>query len=465
MTSKSDSAVCPYCGDLLSKEVTDICPFCKTPHHLSCWAANEGCTTLACLANPYTPGFTHRDLGARTPADTPVVRPAPRIPVEPIVIPPPPAARAGRRTAVFIAGFALIVCAMAIATVRWFGPGKGNLIATPGRSTVVAVSGSGAVSPQVATVHQPTRMSSSSPSSNKATSSTATRLTEGNEANTLAVDQPRGRVNTAKLNVRKGPAVDYDVVEQLGEGIEVELVGRDVSTAWWQIRLGSDILGWVNGKYIDEQGCTECVPYVEAPPTSAPTATSEPTATPLPAPTTASIPTDTPVPQIAAISEIADNRNGFSGNQGENGWKYLMESSRNSGVWREMQFDGNCYRTDNWEKDVRICADGEVHPGQSTRVAYEWRPTFNGSADITVHVHKVDTTCGDGVWVGIFRARDGVGVEAELGSLLIGGGDNTGRTATFSTPINPGNLFYVIIDIHGDSTCDMSRVSIDISAN
>lgn len=139
-----------------------------------------------------------------------------------------------------------------------------------------------------------------------------------------------------------------------------------------------------------------------------------------------------------------------------------MESGRNSGQWMPTQFDGQCYRTGNWEKDVRICVGGEVHPGQSTRVAYQWRPDFSGEIKITVHAHKVDTRGGDGVWVGTFRARDGVGMEAKLGEFQIRGDDNRGRSESYSTTVDPGNMIYVILDIGGDSTYDMTRVYVDI---
>jgi len=194
-------------------------------------------------------------------------------------------------------------------------------------------------------------------------------------------------------------------------------------------------------------------------PTPKPTNTPRPpTATPTRKPTnTPSPPTPTPKPHF-----IASNRDSFSGNQGENGWKYLFETGRNSGVWQEMQFDGNCYRTNTWEKDVRICANEEVHPGQSTRIAYEWHPNFHGNITIKVHAHKIDTRCGDGIWIGTFRARDKQGIELKLGDFHINGGDNRGKTYSYQTTIDPGNLIYVIIDIYRESTCDLSRVFIDI---
>lgn len=48
--------LCPYCGDQLAGQVGN-CLVCKTPHHVECWKANGGCTTLGCPANPEPRGY------------------------------------------------------------------------------------------------------------------------------------------------------------------------------------------------------------------------------------------------------------------------------------------------------------------------------------------------------------------------------------------------------------------------
>jgi hypothetical protein len=259
---------------------------------------------------------------------------------------------------------------------------------------------------------------------------------------------PYGLVKTDQTNLRAGPGTNYRVLGQVSAGARVALTGTIPDRNWWQVRLSDGMTGWLNADLVNTGGCLSCVPLVTPPPTP------EPTPTPRPSPTSPPTPT--------VVRRIASNRTDFGG-QGVGGWSYLMESARQSGNWREMRFDGQCYRTDNWEKDVRICPEGEVHPGQSTRVAYQWRPSFSGNIKVTVHAHKADTGGGDGVWVGTFRARDGVGMEAKLGEFRIGGGDNTGRTETYSVTVDPGNMIYVIVDIGGESTYDKTRVYIDIN--
>lgn len=286
---------------------------------------------------------------------------------------------------------------------------------------------------------------------------------------TSSSQQAIGKVTEGKLNVRNGPGTAYPILTQLDSGDTVAVIGRNQD--WWQVELSNGFVGWVSRKYIALSGTEQDIAFVSPPNTPVPTSTPKrPTPQSIDTPVNPTRkPSSTPEPSAPELTntpkppqQIAANRYDFTGSQGSNGWKYLMESDRNSGQWREMVYDGSCFRTDNWEKDARICADGEVHPGQSTRVAYEWRPGFSGSISLTVHAHKIDSRCGDGVWVGTYRARDGVGMEAQLGGFKIGGGDNVGRTETYQSTADPGNLFYIIIDINGDSTCDQSRLFVDI---
>lgn len=48
-----DEPTCPFCGGALSDgRVTMACQECKTPHHVECWGANQGCTTVGCKLTP-----------------------------------------------------------------------------------------------------------------------------------------------------------------------------------------------------------------------------------------------------------------------------------------------------------------------------------------------------------------------------------------------------------------------------
>lgn len=175
--------------------------------------------------------------------------------------------------------------------------------------------------------------------------------------------------------------------------------------------------------------------------------------------------TYTPVPPPTPVV-LASNIRDFSGNQGANNWKYLMEDARNSGRWQSMTFGDyqskQCWLTGNWEKDVRICRKGEVHPGASTRIAYEWRANVKREIKISIHAHKVDTGCGDGVSIATFKAIDGKGMVEKLGEFQLSKADNRGITKNYNTRIDQSMLIYVIVDIRGNSQCDATKLTIDV---
>lgn len=253
---------------------------------------------------------------------------------------------------------------------------------------------------------------------------------------------PTAKVTADVLNVRTGPGKVYPRISKLRKGNQVPIIGKNVN--WWQIRLADGRNGWIHGGYVTVLlGSTDDVDQILAPPT----------------PKTTSTPQSIPTTEVV----LANNRADFTGNQEGNGWTYLMEEGRNSGRFHPMpRFDGSCWRTGNWEHDVRICADGEVHPGQSTRIAYQWRVPASRQLRIQVHAHKIDTRCGDGVWVGIYGVFDERSGPRKLGDFQIHGGDNRGRTVKYSEHFDQGSQILVLVDIRGDSTCDMTRLYIDV---
>jgi pSer/pThr/pTyr-binding forkhead associated (FHA) protein/uncharacterized protein YraI len=98
------------------------------------------------------------------------------------------------------------------------------------------------------------------------------------------------------LNVRLGPATEYDLLGLLPSGATAEIIGRSEDGQWWQIRFSpaNDGIGWVSADPAFSQAVNvNNVPVVPAPPTP----TSIPTDTPSPTSTaTQSPPTATPTP-------------------------------------------------------------------------------------------------------------------------------------------------------------------------
>jgi uncharacterized protein YraI len=112
------------------------------------------------------------------------------------------------------------------------------------------------------------------------------------------------------LNVRAGPDTIYDLLGLLPAGTNAEIVGRDETRQWWQIRFepSPSGIGWVSADpQFSSTFNVENLPISAAPPTPTGTPTSTPTnvpptltPTPIP-PTTAPtatpiVPTDTPTP-------------------------------------------------------------------------------------------------------------------------------------------------------------------------
>lgn len=84
--------VCPYCKTAFTEaDQVAFCGVCDMPHHLSCWQANQGCTTFGCT------GTIKELVGVDMPAPapvaapvTPVAAPAPvTAPVTPVAAPVP----------------------------------------------------------------------------------------------------------------------------------------------------------------------------------------------------------------------------------------------------------------------------------------------------------------------------------------------------------------------------------------
>lgn len=276
----------------------------------------------------------------------------------------------------------------------------------------------------------------------------ARRNSSGTSTATARLSQPAtGRVTSAGLNVRSGPGTEYNPpIGTLEQGASVSIIGwanDSRGIRWWKIAFPA---GWVSSTYINESGCVTCIPRLSQ---------SSLPSTPTP-----------PAIRATAPTSLASNRGSLL-NQGQNGWYYQYEQGRSSGnftlISDRKSYDGtDCYIPQG-EDYVRICADGELHPGQAGRVAYRWESTYNGAAKIRLHAHKIDTRCGDGIWGGIFQGE--IGREPyKLGEFSISGSDNSGRNAEYNMQLTKSTYLLVMIDIRGNAQCDQSRVYIDVSA-
>lgn len=251
---------------------------------------------------------------------------------------------------------------------------------------------------------------------------------------------PAGEVTAKNLNSRSGPGTEYPSIAVLPQGTVVTITGRN--GRWWRAQLTEGQVGWVHSGYVEISGPTDNIPEVQAPPT--PTPPPEPTQAPVPV-------------------TIATNRGDLR--QGQDGWTYQYEQGRNSlnltAFTNRRPYRGiDCYISPR-EDYVRLCRDGELHPGQQGRVAYRWDSTYDGPVSVNVHAHKVDTSCGDGVWVGTYMGEHGQ-PPYMLGEFTVGKADYRGTTKTYHDDMSRDNYLLVIVDIRRNATCDQSRVYIDI---
>jgi len=60
-----------------------------------------------------------------------------------------------------------------------------------------------------------------------------------------------GYVSGLSITVRRGPGIDFKIIDFLSPGTEVELLEAD--SGWAKIRLGEDRTGWVLERYLTEE--------------------------------------------------------------------------------------------------------------------------------------------------------------------------------------------------------------------
>jgi uncharacterized protein YgiM (DUF1202 family) len=113
----------------------------------------------------------------------------------------------------------------------------------------------------------------------------------------------RVQVVVAALNFRTGPSLDYAVIQRLGYGDVVPIIGRLPDNTWLKLRYGGVTEGWVFAELVTVYGNCDNVPALQGPATATPTGqaivptnTSAPaTATSIPA---TAIPTEPPLPNL-----------------------------------------------------------------------------------------------------------------------------------------------------------------------
>jgi N-acetylmuramoyl-L-alanine amidase len=88
-------------------------------------------------------------------------------------------------------------------------------------------------------------------------------------------------VTTYRLNVREGPSAAYSILGDVGQGTQLNVVGRNSDSSWWQVDSPFG-RGWVWGDGVTVGGNVASVPVATAPAatTAAPATTTQPATAP-----------------------------------------------------------------------------------------------------------------------------------------------------------------------------------------
>ncbi len=171
-----------------------------------------------------------------------------------------------------------------------------------------------------------------------------------------------GTVNTARLNVRTGPGMNYDVIGQLQNNETVFPIGANRDFTWIVIPFRGQN-GWVAAYLLDLHGQQRLLPFIQPPPT----------------PTPVIIPTDTPVPfgDLVVIAAAVEPPRPQSGQQ------FLVRVYvRNQG-----QADTSETALAASFQPGEVYASGQIPalaPGQTAEVLL--RPLVSGSGTYTVQL-------------------------------------------------------------------------------
>ncbi len=65
-----------------------------------------------------------------------------------------------------------------------------------------------------------------------------------------------GKVVTDRLNLRTGPGIEFQVIQDLGRAVAFAAFAKNLDGSWIKIILADRTTGWVNGSYVSLVGCT-----------------------------------------------------------------------------------------------------------------------------------------------------------------------------------------------------------------
>jgi uncharacterized protein YraI len=142
------------------------------------------------------------------------------------------------------------------------------------------------------------------------------------------------------VNVRKGPALTFEIVGQFKQNATAKVVGKSEDGAWWQVE-GEGVSGWMFGQLLQFTGDAAKVPAIKvAIPTAAPAAVQPTAAVVAIAPTAAPQPTTAPAAVLpysqsdsfAPRNDIGDVPVGHNGESNSSKWVWTVNGARSAEV-------------------------------------------------------------------------------------------------------------------------------------
>lgn len=74
----------------------------------------------------------------------------------------------------------------------------------------------------------------------------------------------RGTVNTALVNIRRGPSTDAEVITILAGGEEYDIIGKSEAGDWLKVCCVNEEYGWLSVDFVDVAGDLAAVPVAQA---------------------------------------------------------------------------------------------------------------------------------------------------------------------------------------------------------
>ncbi len=180
---------------------------------------------------------------------------------------PPAGLRSGQKRLLLAMASLLIICIAAACLaglwlrrelLRWNAatPTPVMIVVTATPGSLPTATGTPTTTPTATNPPTPTPPATATPMAVPTPTHTATPT---------ATVRPKGIVTAARLNIRGGPGLEFEVLEGVAGGQVFSILGRDPSGRWWQVCcLNGDRVGWGAAEWMWTESNPDSIPVVPA---------------------------------------------------------------------------------------------------------------------------------------------------------------------------------------------------------